>query len=401
MLRCGLTLLWEKWVARLQPNSVFFFCRPELAATLAERTNYPVNQSVEWANADVWIIDARWLIPPKSNFKSHELSNYTAMRCAGRIVGLRIDAGRYKIPSSLVQWLQSHGAGNFPEVDLVPAEVPGTVVNHLWDIVDRNPEQINVDYDILTSSGFGQRIAGSRGEDVSWIQPENVLCGAGVQVAPQVVLDARGGPIILGANVKIEPHTYIEGPAAIGEDAAIFGGKIRAGTTIGPGCRVSGEVEASVFLGWANKHHDGFLGHSVIGEWVNLGAMTTNSDLKNNYSPVKVVFPERTIDSGRIKVGSFLADHTKTGIGTLIPTGGAVGFAGNIFGGGAVIPKYIPEFVWGGGKTYNEYQPDKAKQTAEAVVARRGMTFTKAQAQLFDHIFEQTKKQRARFFEQV
>jgi hypothetical protein len=134
-----------------------------------------------------------------------------------------------------------------------------------------------------------------------------------------------------------------------------------------------------------------------VGEWVNLGAMTTNSDLKNNYGTVKVTQRGVSVNTGEIKVGSFLADHTKTGIGTLLPTGSTIGFAGNIFGGDGVIPKYIPEFIWGGNGAFVEHHPAKARQTAEAVCRRRNVPFTGAQARLFDSIFAQSRKHRELF----
>ncbi len=397
MLRCGATLLWEKWAAWLKPDLLHFFCQTELAEVVAERTGHPVNRMVDWGNADIWVLDARWLLPRKCHFNLHELSRDVLLHCAGRTVGLRIDTGRQPLHPGVCRWLDSGGTGDFPETDAGAHEVPGVVIDHLWDVVNCNPEQIAADFDTLAAREPECLMTAEAKNGAHFLEPGSIYHGAGAQVGPQVVLDARGGPIILGANVRIDPHTYVEGPAALGENSVIFGSKIRAGSTIGPACRVGGEVEASVFLGWANKHHDGFLGHSLVGEWVNLGAMTTNSDLKNNYGPVKVTQRGVSVNTGEIKVGSFLADHTKTGIGTLLPTGGMIGFAGNIFGGHGVIPKYIPEFIWGGNGAFVEHHPAKARQTAEAVCRRRNVPFTGAQARLFDSIFAQSRKHRELF----
>jgi UDP-N-acetylglucosamine diphosphorylase/glucosamine-1-phosphate N-acetyltransferase len=172
------------------------------------------------------------------------------------------------------------------------------------------------------------------------------------------------------------------------------GGKIEGGTSIGPVCRIGGEVEGSIFLGYSNKYHQGFLGHSYVGEWVNLGALTTNSDLKNNYSSVKVVLDGSPIDSGLTKVGAFIGDHVKTGIGTLLNTGVSIGFASNLFGGGMVKQKYIPAFIWGSAEKQEEYQLEKATQTARMVMKRRDKELVKQENVLFKKIFQLTEKER-------
>ena len=400
LLRCGATLLWEKWVRRLRMEDVYFFCRRELAETLAERTSRPVNQMDDWAGADIWVLDGRWLIPSGRNPNPDEFPATCRLVCAGRTIGLRLNGENIE-STKVHDWLRRGGTGDFPDVELETYNVSGKIVDYLWDIVDYNPEQIAVDFEFLAAEKRPHEPQARIDAAAVLQRPEQIHFGPGVQIGPLAVLNAEGGPIIIGEKATIDPYTYIEGPAVIGGNSGVFGGKIRAGTTIGPGCRVGGEVEASVFLGWANKHHDGFLGHSVIGEWVNLGAMTANSDLKNNYGPIRVAMPGKTVDTGRIKVGSFLADYTKTGIGTLIPTGGTVGFAGNIFGGGNVAPKYIPEFVWGGGNAFDEHRLAQAKQTAARVCNRRNVDFTEAQARLFDVIFAQSKKYREMFLKEL
>jgi UDP-N-acetylglucosamine diphosphorylase/glucosamine-1-phosphate N-acetyltransferase len=226
------------------------------------------------------------------------------------------------------------------------------------------------------------------------LAPEMILIAESAEIEPQVTLDAREGPILIGENVKIQAHTRIEGPAAICNGAVLCGGKIRAGTTIGPHCRVGGEVEQSIFQAYSNKYHDGFIGHAYIGEWVNLGALTTNSDLKNNYGNVRVEFPSGTVETEAMKVGCFLGDHVKTGIGTLLNTGTVVGFASNVFGGGMPAEKHIPSFMWGGKDGFEEFRLEKAKEVARAVVPRRGREFTPAMEQMFDFLFDRTRTHR-------
>jgi UDP-N-acetylglucosamine diphosphorylase/glucosamine-1-phosphate N-acetyltransferase len=172
------------------------------------------------------------------------------------------------------------------------------------------------------------------------------------------------------------------------------GGKIREGTGIGPVCRIGGELEKSIFLGYSNKYHEGFLGHSYVGEWVNLGALTTNSDLKNNYGSIKVMVDGSLIDTGLAKVGAFLGDHVKTGIGTLLNTGISIGFSSNLFGGGMINQRQIPAFFWGSTETEEEYKLDKAIQTAQAVMKRRKTELSQEEADLFKKIFQLTEKER-------
>jgi UDP-N-acetylglucosamine diphosphorylase/glucosamine-1-phosphate N-acetyltransferase len=264
---------------------------------------------------------------------------------------------------------------------------------HLWELVEANPRMIQDDA-VLLSNEWPTAMDVPDRDGVTIYAPEQVLIADSAQIDGQVCLDARGGAIVIGENVHIQAHTRIEGPAAICNGALLCGGKIRAGTTIGPHCRVGGEVEQSIFQAYSNKYHDGFLGHSYVGEWVNLGAMTTNSDLKNNYGPVRVLFPRGVVDTGQSKVGCFLGDHVKTGIGTLLNTGTVVGFGTNVFGGGMPRDKHIPSFMWGGAHGFEEFHLEQAKKVAAAVMPRRDRRFTTAVAGMFDHLFEYTRAHR-------
>jgi len=194
--------------------------------------------------------------------------------------------------------------------------------------------------------------------------------------------------------VKIQSHTLVKGPCYVGDDSILTGGKIREGTSIGPVCRIGGEVDDSIFLGYSNKYHEGFLGHSYVGEWVNLGALTTNSDLKNNYGNIRMMVNGTEVDSGQTKVGAFIGDHVKTGIGTLLNTGVSIGFASNLFGGGMLKSKSIPSFFWGSTEKQEEYELSKSIETAKAVRKRRGMEFTREEENLFKIIFKLTERDR-------
>src|SRR5436190_22914514 len=151
---------------------------------------------------------------------------------------------------------------------------------------------------------------------------------------------------MIDREAVIAAFSRLEGPCYIGPQTHVLGAKIRSGTTLGPNCRIGGEVEESIIHGHSNKYHDGFLGHAYVGEWVNLGALTTNSDLKNDYSTVSVMMGGKSVDTGSTKVGSLIGDHVKTSIGTLMNTGSVVGTMAILVATGAPLPKYIPPFAW-------------------------------------------------------
>jgi UDP-N-acetylglucosamine diphosphorylase/glucosamine-1-phosphate N-acetyltransferase len=393
LLRCGQTLLWEKWVRRLNPADVYFYTRPELAAVVGAKTGKTVNTTQDLSDAEVWLLDGRWLIASETEFAPDTYPPECSLYLGDEIAGIRFDGADERIANLLETWLPGIGQ-RIPDAGLPRATVSGSIVKFPWDVVNHNASQIELDFAACGTAGADQWPAGSVHGTAVIQGGERVWIGKDAEIGPSSVIDARSGAIVISDNAKITPNSYIEGPAVIGNGSQVHSGRIRGGTTIGPQCRVGGEVEASVFLGFANKYHDGFFGHGIVGEWANLGAMTTNSDLKNNYGEIRVEMPGGTIGTGLIKVGSFLADHTKTGIGTLLPTGGTVGFAVNIFSGGVVARKMIPEFIWMGENKREEYNLAKAKGTAKEMYRRRGITFDELDAQLFDAIFEQTRQRR-------
>lgn len=247
--------------------------------------------------------------------------------------------------------------------------VKGWLLAAPWDLIRLNETLLRVHAGRFRSThrvGCGVTVLGRRGD-------VKILGGAVIE--PPVVLDVRSGPIVIDRRAVIRPFSHVVGPCYIGSGSVLERTHV-TGSSFGPECRIGGEVEASIFQGFANKHHEGFIGHSYIGEWVNLGALTTNSDLKNNYGPVRLIRDGRECDTGMTKLGAFIGDHVKLGIGTLIPTGAVIGAFVNIFGGG-MIPRNVASFRWIGPGVNEPYDVTRALATAAAVMERRGVPLTR------------------------
>jgi len=244
------------------------------------------------------------------------------------------------------------------------AVIPGTVVGPVWELMSRTPEQVAVDVAALFPGAETELPAGA------WAFGEHpVVVGAGAAVEPGVVFDTTAGPVWLDEGSHVRAFSRVAGPVYLGRGSTILGGTVEQ-SSIGPVCKIRGEFAESVALGWVNKAHDGHIGHAYLGAWVNLGAETTNSDLKNNYSSVRLWTPDGEADTGEMKIGAFLGDHVKTGIGLLLNTGTVVGAGSNLYGA-AMPPKYVPPFSWGTGGELEAYRVDRFLQVAERAMERR------------------------------
>ena len=253
-------------------------------------------------------------------------------------------------------------------------EVPGKLLHNVWDLMSGSSAQLTEEI---------TRLYGSRNhwspvpEGVIVLGPGHLVCEDAAVIEAGVVLDFRAGPIVVLNGAEVRAYARLTGPVIIGPNSTILGGRI-SGSSIGPHCKVHGELEETVILGYSNKAHDGFIGHSYIGSWVNLGAFTTNSDLKNNYGPVRLWTPAGEVDTGEMKVGCFLGDHVKTAIGTLINTGTVVGPGSNIFDG--MPPKFVPPFSWG--SKLGEHEFEKFAATAKTAMNRRKVELTDSHREL-------------------
>lgn len=280
-------------------------------------------------------------------------------------------------------WLRAPGSA---PADGDTVEWHGSVIDHLWDLVATNPQRITNDIVHLWPDESDPDGIVRIGEGV-------VSLGDGAEIEAGVHVDLRDGPIRLADGARVEGPGRITGPLFVGPDSIVFGGSVGS-SSIGPVCRVRGEVAECVLLGYVNKAHDGHLGHAYLGRWVNLGAFTTNSDLKNNYRSVRVWTLDGERDTGLIKVGCFLGDHVKTGIGTILNTGTLIGAGSNVFGG-IMPPSVVPPFSWGAGTDLRDHRLDKFLETAERVMARRGETLTPGVRELLRTAWKETAGRRA------
>ncbi|HZI89265.1 MAG TPA: hypothetical protein VFD83_02320, partial [Candidatus Polarisedimenticolia bacterium] len=256
------------------------------------------------------------------------------------------------------------------------AEVQAFLARSGADLIRWSPRQILQDARYLFEGGV---MRGAVDSGAHLLKPEAIHAARGSRIMAGAVLNAEGGPIVIRENATIEPLAYVEGPAAIGESSIVrAGAKIRNGTSIGPVCRVGGEVAETVFQGYANKQHDGFLGHSFVGEWVNLGANTNNSDLKNTYTPVRTFRSARDFLEkkgtavAQLLLGLQVGDFTKTGISTSFTTGASIGIGCNLYGT-ELMPAYVPSFVWGSPGSFQEHRIDAMVATAQRAMERREM----------------------------
>lgn len=382
-LRCGAGTLLDKIKRHFPGHEIHFWCRPELAPVLNRKYGKPVNDINGLAGKEsIMLINGRWLLGPEESLPSKAEEQAV---CGNAVLYGHIVSEKVQPQDDLKSLLE--------KVSRLPKkELKARLINHIWETVKYNAEAIKEDFWLMGMKGIKGKMAP---ESVIYGPEENVYVAPGAEIHPLVVLDTKGGPVIIAEGAKIFPFTRIEGPAYIGPNCQIVGGKIREGCSFGPECRVGGEVEESIIQGYSNKYHDGFLGHAHLGEWVNLGALTTNSDLKNDYSTVSIKNGDGLQDTGEMKVGSFIGDHTKTSIGTMLNTGTIVGIMCNVLGVGALPPKYIPSFTWFlKSKLIDGPGLPNQLTTAKTAMARRGKELLPEEEALITRLHEATKENR-------
>lgn len=283
-------------------------------------------------------------------------------------------------------------AEDFKGLKITEFPLTARKINFPWDIFRLNGEEIENDFALITRG----RKSAQPNKNVGVIASENIFIEDGARLE-FVTLNASSGPIYIGKDTEIMEGTHIRGPFAILDHSQVkMGAKIYGPTTIGPHCKIGGELNNVVVFGFSNKSHEGFLGNSVIGEWCNIGADSNSSNLKNNYADVKVWnYPKgKFVGTGLQFCGLIMGDHSKCGINTMFNTGTVVGVNCNIFGDG--FPRtFIPDFSWGGPHGFTVFETGKAFEIAEKVMERRGMELTETDREILNEIFNQTTRFRS------
>lgn len=360
------------------------------------------------AAADALYVNAAWLADEAVWAEVEALPPETLLLTGDdRVLALRSAGDRLPIAAYL------RGTDEAPAGVTTRAASGEQLLKHAWDLLSGFEERLHADL-LLLAQDFGP-LAGSQTGAGVVRHGSRIYAGQEVTIEGPCVLDSRPGPIILSNGARVSPFSSLAGPLFLGKGTRILGGSVSK-AYLGPHCKIRGELDSSIVLGWSNKAHDGFVGHSYLGTWVNLGALTTTSDLKNNYGIIRVsepaaqsaehaarageatrLWPEAA--SGMIKLGSFLADHTKTAIGTLLGAGSVVGVGTNLFGPVRPAPKWMPSFAWGTGPDTKAYDLELFIETVKVVYDRRGLTLTPTDQRILESVHELTRAERAAYLQ--
>lgn len=277
---------------------------------------------------------------------------------------------------------------------------PGLPFATPWEILAKSNKLIAADYEMWTRGRINHRDSALVNGVHVIGRHRDLFIGARVHVQPGTVLDVTDGPIMIAPGVNIK-CSYVQGPVFIGAGCTVESARVRPGTSIGAHCKVGGEIAATIFQSRVNKAHDGFVGHTWTGRWVNFGAMATTSNLKNNYGHIRFQRDmETTVDTGVQFLGSLVGDHTKIGILQGLTTGSHIGVGCSIFGGG-VAPKYMPSFSWGGAGGWQEYRFDDFLKTVRATLGRRTTVLRAESEVVLRKVFEGTAAEREAFLAQI
>jgi len=315
----------------------------------------------------------------------------TAVDDEGRLLFARRSA-------TIARRLLADGGNNLAEllvqqggVSALPAGWRCRIARHVWDPMLANADLLQAQLGASNDAFLGARPLRDPGPGVdvcSRLSGAPIFVGPEVKIHPGVVLGNHTGAIFIGAGTEILPHSYLEGPLFVGSHCLIkAGARLYSGSSFGPVCKLGGEITQSIIQGYSNKQHDGFLGHAHLGQWVNIGAGTNNSDLKNNYESVHVEVGGRYLDTGHRHIGCFIGDHTKTGINTMFNTGTVVGVACNLFGAG-FPQRFVPSFHWGGAERLLPVPLSRTLETARAMMARREKVLSEAAEELMRRHYE-------------
>jgi len=390
-LKCGQVTLRERILRNFSGVRVSYFLRDYLAPVFSQdKKEVSVNEMQALRNDDILFINGRWLLSKgELNLTGEEEVGI----CGEETLYLRVKR----------KTMKTYFSSNFRELisslkqRLKKKEVKARLITYPWDLIDNNSWALEEDFTFRDNKGIETELPSSA---VIYGKKDRVFVAKSAKIQPLVLLDSTKGPIYIDEEATVFAHSHIKGPSYIGKKSQILGANIGQGTSIGPMCRIGGEIEETIIHGFTNKAHRGFFGHSYLGEWINIGALCTNSDLKNDYSAVQVYIKGKFKDSGTTKVGSFIGDHTKLGIGCLLNTGTVIGVGSNIVTAGKVLPKFIPSFTWYlNGKFYKGYGLKQIIETAKVVMSRRKVTMSPADIKMLEEAFEITREEREKLIE--
>ncbi len=410
-LRCGARTLLERLVGAVPADHVVLLPRRELT-TLVEENNtalpglQSLSSGASFAPGEVVFVNGRLLALGKDvqRLLAGAAAEYTGWVQGSLVLARCAPAGATKLAAALRDALDATTGGprGATTREKVAAALPtapmleldarhdwnrdgSALLAHAWQLTERNGSALRDDF--AQGPGAGIDPGARLDAGVHILQPDAVRIEAGARLRPGVVLDAEAGPITIAAGVEVQSHVLVRGPAYVGEGCLLKAGtKIQGNTSLGPVCKIGGEVEGSIVQGFSNKQHEGFLGHAFLAEWVNLGADTNTSDLKNNYGNVRMWEVGEFVDTGLMFAGLVAADHVKTAIDTQLNTGTVLGLASQIAMSG-FPPKYIPPFSWCGPDGIEVYDLERALNTARTVMARRDRALTPAYEAAFRRAF--------------
>lgn len=375
-LLCGMSTLGVKQRQYFEHVEVVgHLCRTGVAGAVACDPNL-VNNPIWLRSAPTVVVNGRWLPPTRTqterapSFKELFANGSFLALCGEEVAFAVLDPALLSttapetIDERLENWMET----------LPCRTVGGQMIRYPWELVDRNAEQIIRGFDSI----YDASATGFHPNGFLHVGPaDRLLIDPSAEIEPLVVADTTHGPVIIGPGTHVHAFTRLEGPCVIGAGSHVLGARIRAGTTIGPDCRVGGEVECSILHGHVNKYHDGFLGHSYVGEWVNLAAGTITSDLRNDYQPINVPINGVEVPTGLTKVGSFIGDHARTGLNVILNCGSVIGAFANLLPTGQFAPQTVPSFSrFGPHGLKPNSDIEKTLATADRVMHRRGKSLT-------------------------
>jgi UDP-N-acetylglucosamine diphosphorylase/glucosamine-1-phosphate N-acetyltransferase len=352
-LRAGTSLIRRRWERATSLQSAGFISSPHLAH-FEEGNAPPAVAPKSEIPAGSVLVNTRCVIPIDL-----ELDHFDLLMCDGAACAVRLARA---LPVS--QFANGSTDLGTIQTSLGGRKIKGRWINEVWDFIGTLSEQLMEDIPHRAKS-----LTATAKYEAATIGDHAIYVEEGAEIGPQVVLDASAGPILIRAGASVAPFTHLVGPISVGPGSHILGDRVAA-SSIGDHCKVRGEFSNTIVLGHSNKGHAGFVGHSYMGRWVNLGAVTTTSNLKNTYGPVQLWTPSGVRATGQQFLGTLFGDHAMTGIGTMLNTGTVIGAGANVFGANTP-PKVVPPFAWGDHEPYDTYDVARFLAVAERVMARR------------------------------